>query len=132
MRNGIKSEHWNDANGNPAGGVTQGTGFTISWQNGPLGACTCPADNPEIATASRNGLHLRGICQRKAPNGAFVEDVIGAAQDRLVHYQGSKFADEYNERALKCLAEALGHLQARTATRELLGVEGTHEVTPAA
>jgi hypothetical protein len=33
----INEEHWNDVNGNPAGGSTFGPGFAISWQNGPLG-----------------------------------------------------------------------------------------------
>lgn len=31
---GVRSEHWNDADGNPAGGITEARGFTISWQNG--------------------------------------------------------------------------------------------------
>ena len=52
---GLKmNEHWVDENGNPAGGITQGVGFTISWQNGPLGTGE----------------------ERKEPNGAFVENVI--------------------------------------------------------
>jgi len=55
------SEQWMDADGNPAGGVTTGMGFTISWQNGPLGRDE----------------------NRKIPNGAFVENIIRAASDRL-------------------------------------------------
>ena len=55
MKQGFKSEHWNDENGSPAGGCSYGTGWVISWQNGPLG---------------------RGN-ERKEPNGAFVEDVFG-------------------------------------------------------
>lgn len=102
---GISATHWTDSNGNPAGGVTQGTGFTISWQNGPLG---------------------RGD-ERREPNGAFVETVIKAAIDRLDFYQGSKFNCERNANALRKLHEALAELENRTAEREQRGVEGTHE-----
>lgn len=105
MKNGFKSEHWNDVAGRPAGGVTWGTGFAISWQNGPLG---------------------RGE-SRLEPNGAFVEDVINAAVDRLAYYQESEFASDYNETALEHLEEALAALQARTRDREERAVEGTHQ-----
>ena len=63
MKADYLSEHWNDENGNPAGGVSTVTGATISWQNGPLGK--------------------QGTPERKAPNGAFVETVIDMARDRL-------------------------------------------------
>lgn len=100
----IKSEHWNDTNGNPAGGSTYGNGFAISWQNGPLG---------------------RGN-DRKEPNGAFVEDVIKAAVDRISYYQQGRFASERNAKALEHLHAALSELHARTADREARNVEGTH------
>jgi hypothetical protein len=105
MRAGFKSHHWNDQGGNPAGGVSYGTGFAISWQNGPLG---------------------RGE-ERQEPNGAFVEDVILAAYDRLEYYQQSRFACEHNEIALQYLDLALGALEARTRDREKREVEGTHQ-----
>ena len=101
----IKENHWNDANGNPAGGCTQGTGFTISWQNGPLG---------------------RGA-DRKEPNGAFVESVIAAAAGRLEFYQSSKFECAENAAALDHLKAALKILNDRTADRERRAVEGTHK-----
>lgn len=126
MRNGFSSEHWDDANGKPAGGITQGLGFVISWQNGPLGACTCPKDNVEIAHAAANGVHLRGICERKQPNGAFVETVIASVVDRLEHYEAGEFASDYNAEAIVHLNEALRILNERTAAREARGVEGTH------
>lgn len=107
MKQGFKSQHFNDSNGNPAGGTTHGTGFTIGWQNGPLKDINTPG--------------------REEPNGAFVEDIIGAAIDRLEYYQGSKFACDYNANAIKCLKDALGHCEARTADRENRDVEGTHE-----
>lgn len=102
---GFFSEQWNDQNGNPAGGCTSGRGFTISWQNGPLG---------------------RGS-ERREPNGAFVEDVIGAAVDRIEFYQSGKFASDDNEEALDHLRDAIDALQRRTRDRERRDVEGIHE-----
>ena len=101
----VLSRHFTDKDGNPAGGVTCGRGFTISWQNGPLG---------------------RGD-DRKEPNGAFVEEVIEAAIDRIRFYQSGKFNCEENAEALSHLELALAVLQQRTADREARGVEGTHE-----
>ncbi len=100
---GFFSEHWSDDNGNPAGGCTSGRGFVVSWQNGPLG---------------------RGNDRR--PNGAFVEDVIAAAEDRIEFYQSSKFACDYNAEAIDHLRKAIDALQRRTRDRKAKGVEGTH------
>ena len=100
----MTSYHFSDANGNPSGGQTFGRGFAISWQNGPLA--------------------VDGV--RKEPNGAFVEQVIEAAVDRINFYQRSKFASPYNEAALKHLMAALEMLKTRTLDREARGVEGTH------
>lgn len=104
MSTQIKSEHWNDKEGNPAGGSTFGNGFAISWQNGPLGRGT----------------------ERKEPNGAFVEDIIKAAIDRIEFYQDGKFACDYNRAALVQLKGALHTLESRTQDREKRQVEGTH------
>ena len=104
MQTAIKEQHWNDAEGNPAGGSTFGNGFAISWQNGPLG---------------------RGE-DRKEPNGAFVEDIIRAAAGRLEYYQNSRFACDENKNALHLLGLALEQLLSRTANREARQVEGTH------
>ena len=104
MRVGITAQHWNDANGNPAGGNTFGRGFAIGWQNGPLG---------------------RGM-ERKEINGAFVEDVIAAAANRIEYYQASKFACPENNAALEHLQAALAILDRRTRDREARAVEGTH------
>lgn len=98
------SEHWLDAkSGAPQGGVSSGRGFTISWQNGPLG---------------------RGA-DRKAPNGAFVETVIAAVIDRINVYQTTRFKCEENEKALGHLHQAMIVLQERTTRREAQNVEGT-------
>jgi hypothetical protein len=100
------SEHWVDSLENPAGGVSSGLGFTISWQAGPLG---------------------RGE-ERRVPNGAFVEKIIFAAIDRLQFYQRSKFRCDENEAAINHLQDALLSMETRTAGREAREVEGTHEL----
>lgn len=51
------------------GGHTNGRGFTIAWQRGPL--------------------VVEG--RRFMPNGAFIEDVIDAVIDRLQYHQKTKF-----------------------------------------
>ncbi len=105
MRIGFMSQHWNDENNNPEGGVVSGTGFTISWQRGPLG---------------RDG-------DREMPNGAFVEDVINACVSRIKYYQNSRFNCGENAKALVHLQLALDALDSRTKDREARKVEGTHE-----
>ena len=106
MKQGHFEEHWTDPNGNPAGGVSTGRGFTISWQNGPLG---------------------RGD-DRKEPNGAFVEDVIQAVIGRIEFYQQSRFNCTENADALKALKTAARRLDERTSNREQREVEGTHTI----
>ena len=126
MRVGMRSEHWDDASGNPDGGSTFGNGFAISWQRGPLGRHA-----PECISASEGNTGAGTMscapgCTRRPPNGAFVEDVIAAAADRIEFYQGSKFACARNEKALEHLRAALSELEARTKERESRQVEGTH------
>ena len=106
MKQGFEQEHFTDENGMPSGGHSWGTGFAIAWQHGPLG---------------------RGD-SRKAPNGAFVEDVIDAALHRIRQYQDTDFACEENEEAIGHLVAALGSLDRRTKDREARAVEGTHAV----
>jgi len=105
VKSSIVSYSWVDPEGNPAGGSCYGRGFAISWQNGPLGR---EAD-------------------RVKPNGAFVEDILEAAKQRLEFYQSSKFNCEANADAIKMINNALDRLQSRTADRERRNVEGTHE-----
>lgn len=104
MKQGHFEEHWSDADANPAGGVSSGRGFTISWQNGPLG---------------------RGESRRE-PNGAFVEDVISAVIGRIEFYQASRFNCAENDNALAHLRNAAYALNERTKAREVRAVEGTH------
>lgn len=107
---GFFSEHWEDENGNPAGGVSTTRGATISWQNGPLGRV--------------------GTDERKEPNGAFVEDIIAMAKDRIAWYQvasDGKFKCKENECAIEYLEKAAYCLAQRTKRREANKTEGTHE-----
>lgn len=105
MHQPFKDEHWLDSDGNPAGGTSYGPGFTISWQNGPLG---------------------RGA-DRQEPNGAFVETLLAAIRQRIEFYQGSKFNCQDNADAIEFIKQAEAALRQCTADREQRGVEGTHE-----
>ena len=109
MLDKFMAKNEDDQYGNPAGGTVEGTGLSITWQNGPLGR----DDN------------------RTEPNGAFVETVIAAAKQRIEYYQktaAGRFACRENAVAITKLDEALMWLQKRTADREARGVEGTHDV----
>lgn len=123
---GFTSEHWNDTAGNPSGGSSFGNGFAISWQNGPLGRHVPGMDGCCVQGRPRKGPGCKPECTRKAPNGAFVEDVIAAAKDRIEYYQDSRFASAANAEAINHLEKALAVLHARTADREKRSVEGTH------
>lgn len=106
MRTPISEEHRVDDNGNPAGGSTDGRGFSIEWQDGPL-----VVDG-----------------ERREPTGAFVEDIVAAAIGRIEHYQASRFHCLHNAVALGHLYAAQEALAERTRDREARGVEGSHEV----
>ena len=105
MKTPYFKENWSDENNNPAGGTASGRGFTISWQNGPLGRDE----------------------NRKEPNGAFVENILDAVIQRIEFYQASQFACSENELALLHLKIAAKQLDDRTKDRELRKVEGTHK-----
>ena len=72
-------------------------------------------------------VHIEPRGGRREPNGAFVEDVIAAAMDRIEFYEASQFACDENKAALKHLDAALAVLDSRTKDREARDVEGTHE-----
>jgi hypothetical protein len=106
MKQGYIANNRSNESGAPTGGSVVGTGFTIVWQDGPLG---------------RDG-------DRVQPNGAFIEDVIGACSERLEYFQNSRFACPENEKAVMHLHAALTALEDRTRNREVRKVEGTHSV----
>lgn len=98
--------HFTDADGNPAGGISQGRGYVIAWQPEPL----------------------RVDGEQREQIGADVESVLGAALDRLAFYQAGEFKCDENEAAITALRDALDALNARTADRQRRGVEGTHQL----
>lgn len=102
MNQPITTNHFVDAQKNPAGGLSEATGIRIQWQHGPL-----------------NG---------GQPTGAFVETVLSIARDRIAFYQGSRFACDDNMEAMHHIDKALEALNRRTAERTKRGVEGTHQV----
>lgn len=97
---------WNNVTdkGYPNGGGVLGNGIDISWQKGPL--------RNDDGTVN-------------APNGAFVEDVIRAALQRIEFYNESPFRCRENSLAITKLEEALHWLNARTERRTEQGTEGT-------
>lgn len=109
--NTIRNDFQTNADGNPSGGTSQARGVQINWQDGPL--------------ANSDGT-------RKEPNGAFVEEVIQIAVDRINFYNNSKFRCRENSLAVTKLEEALQWLNSRTSRRESQGIEGTHKEDPEA
>jgi len=105
MRDTVLTLAFADDEGRPDGGISDGPGFTVSWQRGPL---VLP-DGTELPR-----------------NGAFVEEVLGACRDRLVTYQDSPFACEENAEALEHINAALEALAERQRNRQARGVAGTH------
>lgn len=108
--NTIRNDFQTNTDGNPSGGTSQARGVQIDWQNGPLA--------------------VDGV--RKEPNGAFVEEVIQIAVDRINFYNDSKFRCRENSLAVTKLEEALHWLNSRTSRREASGIEGTHQEDPQA
>ena len=105
-RNILNYGNCTDDDGNPTGGHVYGPGLTIDWQNGPLGRPPKPA------------------------TGAFVEDVIEAARQRLEFYQkasGGRYACRENSIAITHLETALLFLYQRRMGREARGVQGEHK-----
>jgi len=118
MRQEIRSTHVEDEQGNPAGGRTDGQGFSIKWQAGPIKL-------PERLT---NPLLVDAECE--GVNGAFVEGIIQAAIDRIHWYQrvsGGKFACRENSLVITKLEEALHWCDHRAMARAERGVLGTHK-----
>ena len=108
MQSTIYNEFKHDENDNPTGGFSKARGVDVRWQDGPLGTGE----------------------SRKEPNGAFVEEVIQIAIDRLTFFNESKFRSRENSLAITKLEEALHWLNARTSRREQSGIEGTHQEDP--
>ena len=70
----------------------------------------------------QNGVLSEGV------NGIMDENLIAIVIDRLTHFQESQYSSKENAMAITKLQEAQHWLMARTASRKLRNVHGTHEV----
>lgn len=109
----IKATNVLDENGNPTGGTVnlrmgERNPLRVQWQDGPRGQ--------------------EGTDELLPPNGAFVEDVIWAALQRLEFFNEGKYRDRANSIAITHLEQALQALKDRQLERSARGVEGKHEV----
>lgn len=100
--------NFTDADGNPAGGGVDSIGLHVGWQDGPRGQ--------------------EGTDELLPPNGAFIEDVLWAALQRLEFFQDSKYRDRGNALAITHIEGALQALKDRQLERSYRKVEGKHEV----
>ncbi len=105
----VKSEFKTDSNGNPTGGYTyldiEGQGadaLVVHWQDGIVGG--------------------------DGQTGAFVEDVLEAARQRILFFNSTKFRCRENSIAITKIEEALQWLDWRTRQRLIQDVENTYEV----
>lgn len=104
----ITCRNYVDWDGNPGGGYAHGPGMCIAWQDGPRGK----NDDGTL----------------KPANGAFVEDALQAAAQRLAFFQQSKYADPANADALIYIDAAIKRLQRRAEERAARGVLGQNAV----
>ena len=104
--NEITARNHVDANGNPAGGYAHGKGLCVSFQDGPRGK-----------NADGNLLPA---------NGAFVEDLLVAARQRLAFFQDSTFAHDANAECIRHLDYCIEALNNRAIERARRGVLGAN------
>ena len=90
-----------DRDGNVTGGHVEGIGLEIMWQDGPV---------------------VDGV-----RNGAFVDDVLAAALQRLEAYEESRLSCFENQHAITKIQEAMQWLDSCRRGRESRGVQGTYE-----
>lgn len=113
----LQGVNYVDVDNNPTGGFARlligdthspdSEVLKVQWQNGPRGR--------EDGTLAE-------------PNGAFVEDVLWVALQRLEFFNEGKYRDRANSIAITKIEEALQALKNRQLERSYRGVEGKHEV----
>jgi len=118
INHNLKANNKLDENNNPTGGdvslhvTKQGDpeypALIVNWQDGPRGTV-------EDGTLSD-------------PNGAFIEDVLWAALQRLEFFNEGKYRDRANSLAITHIEQALQALKDRQLERLFRNVEGKHEV----
>lgn len=106
--NHIHCRNYADDHGNPSGGYAHGPGMCISWQDGPRGR--------------DHGGNLFPA------NGAFVEDALVAAHQRLAFFQESQYAHSANAEAMDYIELAIDCLKRRADQRSQRGVLGQNVV----
>jgi hypothetical protein len=106
-RNKLKIQNFFDDDGNPAGGTVEGKGLSVTFQDGPLGR---PDENGVLPES----------------NGAYVEDLLEGAMERLLFYQRSDFNCRENAIAITKIEEAQMWLLRRRTERESRKVQGTN------
>lgn len=119
----LVAENVLDSHENPTGGEVylqvkkrsqeQFPCLIINWQDGPRGTDQVNADGSPVLAD---------------PNGAFVEDVLWAALQRLEFFNQSKYRDRANSMAITHIEQALQALKDRQLERSHRNVEGKHEV----
>ncbi len=85
---------------------------------------TVLTENPEVFHPVIQIEWQNGAANGNPRNGAFVEDVIWAALQRLEYFNSGEFRDRRNSIAITNLEQALWALQDRTNDRVERGVEG--------
>lgn len=106
--NTLRCRNYFDADGNPAGGYAHGPGLCATFQDGPRGRAADGSLEPA--------------------NGAFVEDLLVAAAQRLEFFQRSRFKHEKNQAALDYIYSAINAMNARATERAQRGVLGQNTV----
>ena len=107
----VRSDFTVDENGNPTGGFSR-----MFTSDGEM-------EQEVLHVRYQNGVVVDG-----EQNGAFVEDVIEAARQRLLFFNANpKFRCRENSLAITKLEEALQWLDWRTRQRDLQGVENSYE-----
>jgi hypothetical protein len=106
--NEVIARNYTDDKGNPAGGYAHGPGMCIAWQDGPRGKTPDGLLGPAT--------------------GAFVEDALVAARERLDFFQQSQFADDDNAAAIRHINWAIDALDERAKKRAARGVLGQNAV----
>ena len=111
----VKSEFSVDADGHPTGGYTE--------------MVASDGVTPSFAPIS---IHWQdGMVDEAGQNGAFIEDVLEAARQRLQFFNSTEFRCRENSIAITKIEEALQWLDWRTRQRLAEGVENTYEQHPA-
>lgn len=114
----VRSDFHTDNKGNPTGGFTY---LNVVRPDEDTESGTTVAD--AIRIDWQDGIIPPGGVQ----NGAFVEDVLEAARQRLLYFNSTKFRCRENSLAITKIEEALQWLDWRTRNRLNQNVENTYE-----